>query len=46
MEKILDAANRRIEDMQQKYQRWMLGRVPPMSLYVMDLAQAFVVRRR
>jgi hypothetical protein len=46
MEKILDAANRRIEDMQQKYQRWVLGRVPPVSFYVTDLGRAFVVDLR
>jgi hypothetical protein len=45
MEKILDAASRRTEDMQQKY-RWMLGPMPPMSFYVTDLGRAFVVRRR
>ena len=28
MAQILDAANQRIEDMQQKYQRWVLGRTP------------------
>jgi hypothetical protein len=43
MEKLLDAANRRIEDMQQNYQRWVLGRVPPVSFYVTDLGRAFVV---
>jgi UDP-MurNAc hydroxylase len=43
METILDAANRRIEDMQQKYQRWLLGRVRPVSFYVTDLGRAFVV---
>jgi UDP-MurNAc hydroxylase len=46
MEKILDAANGRIEDMQQKYQRWVLGRVPPVSFYVTDLGRAFVVDLR
>lgn len=43
MAKILDAANRRVQDMQQKYQRWILRRVPPVSFYVTDLGQAFVV---
>jgi UDP-MurNAc hydroxylase len=46
MTKILDAANRRVEDMQQKYQWWILGRVPPVSFYVTDLAQAFVMDLR
>jgi hypothetical protein len=46
MEKILDAANRRIEDMQQKYQRWVLGRVPLVSFYVTDLGRAFLVDLR
>jgi hypothetical protein len=46
MEKILDAANRRIEDMQQKYQRWVLKRVPPVSFYVRDLRRAFVADLR
>ncbi|MGY4496164.1 hypothetical protein ACVWYH_000091 [Bradyrhizobium sp. GM24.11] len=46
MEKILDAANRRIEDMQRKYQRWVLGRVPLVSFYVTDLGRAFVVDLR
>ena len=46
MEKIFDAANRRIEDMQPKYQRWVLGRVPPVSFYVTDLGRAFVVDLR
>jgi UDP-MurNAc hydroxylase len=46
MEKILDAANRRIEDMQQKYQRWVLKRVPPVSFYVTDLRRAFVANLR
>lgn len=46
MEKILDAANRRVEDMQQKYQRWVLGRVPLMSFYVTDIGRAFVVDLR
>jgi hypothetical protein len=46
MEKILAAANRRIADMQQKYQRWVLARVPPVSFYVTDLARAFVVDLR
>jgi UDP-MurNAc hydroxylase len=43
MEKILETANRRIEDMQNKYQRWVLGRLPPVSFYVTDLGRAFVV---
>lgn len=46
MEKILDAANKRIEDMQGKYQRWVLARVPPVSFYVTDLGRAFVVDLR
>jgi hypothetical protein len=46
MEKIIDAASRRIEDMQQKYQRWVLGRVPLVSFYVTDLGRAFVVDLR
>jgi Beta-lactamase superfamily domain len=46
MEKILDAANRRIEDIRQKYQRWLLGRVPLVSFYVTDLGRAFVVDLR
>jgi|SRR3954451_5914345 hypothetical protein len=43
MEKILDAASRRIDDMQQKYQRWILARVPQVSFFVMDLGRAFIV---
>jgi UDP-MurNAc hydroxylase len=43
MVKILDAANRRIEDMQEKYQHWVLRRVSPVSFYVTDLGQALVV---
>lgn len=44
MEKILDAANRRIQDMQGKYQRWLLARaVPRVSFYVTDLHRAFIV---
>jgi hypothetical protein len=46
MEEILDAANRRVEDMQQKYQRWVLGRMPPVSFYVPDLGRAFLVDLR
>jgi UDP-MurNAc hydroxylase len=46
MGKILDAANWRIEDMQQKYQRWMLGRMPQVTFYVTDLGRAFVVDLR
>jgi UDP-MurNAc hydroxylase len=46
MARILDAANRRIEDMQHKYQRWILGQVPPVSFYVTDLDRAFVVDLR
>jgi len=46
MEDILDAANRRIKDMQQKYQRWVLGRLPPVSFYVTDLGRAFSVDLR
>jgi hypothetical protein len=46
MAKILDAASRRIEDMQQKYQRWVLGRVPLVSFYVTELGRAFVVDLR
>ena len=46
MEKIFDAANQRVDDMQQKYQRWLLGRVPPVSFYVTDLGRAFVVDLR
>ena len=46
MEKILDAANQRIEDMQQKYHCWVLGRVPPVGFYVTDLSRAFIVDLR
>ncbi len=44
--KTLDAVNRRIGDMQQKYQRWVLGRAPPVSIYVTDLDRAFVTDLR
>ena len=43
MAKILDAANQRVQDMQRKYQRWILRRVQPVSFYVSDLDRAFVV---
>jgi len=43
MEKILDAANQRIKDMQEKYHRWALRRVPEVSFYVTDLHRAFAV---
>ena len=46
IEKILTAANQRIEDMQKKYQRWILGRIPQVSFYVTDLGQAFLVDLR
>lgn len=43
MAKILEAANKRVQDIQQKYQRWILRRVRPVSFYVTDLDRAFVV---
>jgi hypothetical protein len=41
MAKILDAANQRVQDIQQKHQHWILGRAPPVSFYVTDLGRAF-----
>jgi len=46
MESILEAANRRIEDTQQKYQTWLLGRVPSVSFYLTDLHRSFVADLR
>lgn len=43
MEKILEAANQRIDDLQQKYHRLVLRWVPPVSFYVTDLGLGFVV---
>jgi UDP-MurNAc hydroxylase len=46
MEKIIEAANQRIADMQQNYHRTVLRWVPPVSFYVTDLGRSFVVDLR
>src|ERR1700758_4580734 len=46
MKMFFGAATGRMDDMQQKYQRWVLGRVPMVSFYVTDLGRAFVVDLR
>ena len=43
MNQILEAANKRIEEFQSKYQRFVLRRVPPVTFYVTDLGSAFRV---
>ena len=43
MEKILEAANKRIADLQQKYHRPVLRWVVPVSFFVTDLNRSFVV---
>lgn len=43
MEKILEAANQRITDLQHKYHRYLLRWVPPVSFFVTDLGRSFVV---
>ncbi len=43
MNQILEVANKRIEDFQTKYHRFVLGRVPPVTFYVTDIGSAFRV---
>jgi UDP-MurNAc hydroxylase len=43
MERILEAANQRIKDLQSKYHRYVLRRVPPVTFFVKDLHSAFEV---
>jgi hypothetical protein len=43
MKRILQTANKHIEECKSKYQRFVLRRVPPVTFYVSDLGSAFRV---
>jgi hypothetical protein len=43
MSRILEVANERIKDLQTKYHRFVLKRVPPVTFFVTDLSRAFQV---